>query len=229
MARPWTVTPHSPLEQHDDNLWSLESPVPGLPAWRRMIVARAHGGGLVFYNAVPVDEATLAQLLALGKPKALVIAHADHGVDALAFSAKLSVPIHGPQRSAAAMRAKFGEVRPLDELEDPVLHFEELDGTKKGEPVMVVRSGPRVSLVFADAYQDHSSHVAPLLARLMGFRGGPSTPAFFRFFFTSDLKALRAHLGRLAELPGMYRVMPSHGPVREGADALEQLRRVARG
>jgi hypothetical protein len=229
MPRPWLVTPHTPLEQHDDNLWSLESPVPGLPAWRRMIVAKDHSGGLIFYNAVPVDEPTLAAVLALGKPKALVIPHARHGIDAPAFSTKLGVPIHGPHRNEAAMRARFGPVRQLGELEDAALRFEELDGTKSGEPVMVVRSGPRVSLVFADAYQDHSTHIGPLLARLMGFRGGPSTPPFFRLFFTSDLKALRSHLARLAQLPGLHRVLPSHGPVREGADAIEQLRHVARG
>jgi len=29
--RPWTVTPHRPIEKLDENLWSVTSPVPGIP------------------------------------------------------------------------------------------------------------------------------------------------------------------------------------------------------
>ena len=67
--RPWIVLPHGPLKRLDENLYSIEADVPGIPGLRRrMAVVRRSDGGLLFFNAVPVDEEALAQLRALGRP-----------------------------------------------------------------------------------------------------------------------------------------------------------------
>ena len=42
----------------------------------------------------------------------------------------------------------------------------------------------------------------------------------------SDRAALKAHLESIAARPGLYRIVPSHGPVRE-VDAVGVLRSVA--
>ena len=55
--RPWIVTKHGPLEQLDDNLWSVESAVPGMPMPRRMCIAKMADGKLVFFHAVPLEDA----------------------------------------------------------------------------------------------------------------------------------------------------------------------------
>src|ERR1700740_1248869 len=95
--RPWTVTPHTPLRKLEDNLWVVESNVPGTPMKRRMAIIRRSDGALVFYQAVPVDDATLAEVKALGKPPYLIVPHNQHGMDATAFAEKLSLKIYGPK------------------------------------------------------------------------------------------------------------------------------------
>ncbi|HET8732485.1 MAG TPA: hypothetical protein VFM45_01810, partial [Anaeromyxobacteraceae bacterium] len=55
--RPWTVLPHGPLERLEENLHVVDGWVPGIRGLRRrMAVVRRSDGGLVFFNAVPVDE-----------------------------------------------------------------------------------------------------------------------------------------------------------------------------
>ena len=48
----------------------------------------------------------------------------------------------------------------------------------------------------------------------------------FRFLFTNDAKALRAHLEELAATPGLTRILPTHGPMRT-EDPAGTLRAVA--
>jgi hypothetical protein len=140
--RPWIVTPHTPLQKLDDNLWEVASQVPGISAKRRMSIVRLSDGGLVFYHAIPLDEPTLAEVLAWGTPRALVIGYHSHGVDAAAFADKLKIGIYGPELNEAKMRARWPQYAgALGALpKDPASSFEMLDGTKLGDPVQIVRS-----------------------------------------------------------------------------------------
>lgn len=223
--RPWTVLPHV-LKKLEDNLWIVEGALPGVPgASRRMSVIRRADGSLLFYQAVPVDEATLEQLRAWGRPGALVVPHNNHGLDATPFSRKLGVGIYGPARDEAALRAKMDLAGTLEQLPpDPAVTLEPLDGTRRGEPVAVVRSGARVSLVFADAFQ--ASTDVPWWIRPLGFGGGPKVPPLFKLLFATDVRALKAHLTRLAQLPGLARLIPCHGDVID-VDAAAVLRAAA--
>jgi hypothetical protein len=209
--RPWTVTPHKPIERHDDNLWSVESMVPGLPISRRMMIVKRSDGTLLFFHAIPVDELTLLQIRDWGTPGALVISHDNHGIDADAFSKKLGVKLYGPARQERRLRARWDLAGTLEQLPpDPSIAFESMDGAKSGEPVGIVRTGSRVSLLFADAYQD--SKDLPFFLRLLGFGNGPKVVPAFKHLFTADKPALRAHFNRLSEIPGLARIIPCHGP-----------------
>jgi hypothetical protein len=211
--RAWIVSPHRPIVKHEANLWTVDGVVPGAPIPRRMAVVRRRDGTLVFYHPIPLDEAALAEVRAWGKPAQLVVAHSKHGVDATPFARKLGLGIYGPRADAPAMRARFDMAGTLEDLPaDPDVHFESMAGTRAGEPVEVVRSGDRVSLVFSDALQNHGEG-GPLLTRLLGFRGGPRVVPFFRLFGMSDRAALKAHLLRLADLPGLVRLIPCHGAI----------------
>jgi hypothetical protein len=226
--RPWIVTPHRPIEKLDDNLWTVESPVPGIGGvHRRMSIIRRTDGRLAFFNAVPLDEAALAEVTAWGKPAFLVLPHDQHGIDAHAFSQKLGVPIYGPKASEAKLRARWELGGTLDALPaDPSVTFESLDGAKTGEPVGIVRSGARVSLLFSDAYQDATGYKLPLPMRMLGFGGGPKVVPAYKWLFTRDKAALKAHLDRLAALPGLERLVPCHGAITL-TDAASTLKRVA--
>jgi hypothetical protein len=210
--RPWIVTPHQPIEKHDDNLWSVQSMVPNVPISRRMVIVKRTDGTLLFFHAVPLEPPAMEEVLAWGKPGALVIGHDNHGVDADAFSKRLGIKLYGPTKQARRLRARWEGCGTLDELPaDPSISFEKLEGTKSGEPVAIVRSGSRVSLLFCDAYQDSKS--LPFLLRLMGFGNGPKVVPLFKYAFTFDRPALREHFRRLAHIPGLTRIVPCHGPV----------------
>ena len=98
--------PHAPLERLDDNLWAVESDVPGIPGLeRRMSIVRRADGGLLFYNAVPVSDAALGEIRALGPPAQLVIPQHLHMIDAHAFRTKLGVRVYAPARERALVAA----------------------------------------------------------------------------------------------------------------------------
>ncbi len=226
--RPWIVTPHRPIVKHETNLWTVDGRLPGTSVPRRMAMVRRQDGTLVFYHAIPLAEAALAEVLAWGRPAELVVGNASHGADADAFARKLGVKIYGPRADAPRMRARWELAGALEDLPvDPTVTFESVAGTKAGEPVELVRSGDRLSLVFCDALQNHGED-GPLITRLLGFRGGPRVVPIFKLLFTSDRAALKAHLLRLADLPGLARLIPCHGAIVE-RDAPAVLRQVAAG
>ena len=175
--RPWIVTPHKSLRKLEDNLWVVEGDVPGVPFDRKMCIIKRSDGSLLFFHAIPTDDATLEQIRALGKPEVLVVTHKGHGMDAAAFAEKLGLKIYGPKKQAEQMRQRWNLAGTVDQLPpDPALRFEEIAGSASGEPVAIVTSGTRVSLLFADAYQHHDKPA--FLFRLLGFGGGPKvTPA----------------------------------------------------
>lgn len=226
--RPWTVTPHGPLQKLESNLWCVESQVPGIDANRWMSIVRLENGDLIFYHAVPLDEAALAEVLAWGRPKALVIGHPMHGIDAQAFADKLGIGIYGPKKIEKEMRKRWpGLAGNMEDLVlDASLRFESMDGTKPGEPVEIVNSHGKLSLVFCDAYQAMDSAKLKWMTRLLGFGGGPKVAPVFKLLFMSDKRALKAHFERLAALPGLSRLIPCHGELTE-VGAAETLRRVA--
>ena len=225
--RPWTVTPHSPFQKLEDNIWLVTSNVPGTPMMRRMAVIRRSDGKLVFYQAVPLEEQAIAELKAWGTPAFLIVPHDQHGIDAPAFAQRLGLNIYGPKSSEAKMRVKFPMAGTLEDIPaDPDVSFESMAGTKTGEPVAIVKSGHRTTLIFADAYMATPSQGLALPLRILGFGGGPRIAPIFKMFFLADRTALKNHLQRLAELPGLAHLVPCHGLV-ESTRPAETLRRVA--
>jgi hypothetical protein len=224
--RPWVVTPHGPIVEHEPNLWTVEGRLPGAPIPRRMSIVRRADGTLVFFHAIPLEEAALAEVLAWGRPTELVVAHAGHGLDAAPFAKRLGLKIYGPKEDQARMKVRWDMAGTLEDLpKDPGVSFESFQGTKMGDPVEIVRTGGRVTLVFSDVIQAHGDDQS-LLFRLLGFKGDARVVPLFKYLFTRDRPALRAHLLRLAALPGLARLVPCHGAVVE-QDAPGALRRAA--
>ncbi len=226
--RPWTVTKHRPIEKLDDNLWVVEGKVPGLAIMRRMEIVKRSDGTLLFYHAVPLEQAALREVRAWEKPAYLVIAHDNHGIDAHPFAKHLGLKVFGPKGNLEKMRKKFDVDGALEDIPpDPAVSVVSIAGTRFDEPVAVVASGngARTSLVFCDAFQNNRKEGILLLFRLLRF-AGPKVPWVFKLFFTRDKPALRRDLERLAALPGLTRLVPCHGDV-VSADAAGALRRAA--
>ncbi len=226
-TRPWTVCPHGPIVQLEPNLRVVEGavPVPG-GIKRRMVVVRRSDGTLLFFHAMPLEESAMEQLAAWGRPGALVLGHDQHAIDAAPFAQRLGLPIFGPGPNLDKLRARglpmAGSLADLPP--DPNVRFEEVEGTKTGEAVGIVSSSDRVSLLFADCCQNNPVDGMALPLRMLGFAGGPKIVPAFRFLFTNDPARLRAHLHRLATIPGLVRLVPFHGTVVENgpAEALKE-------
>ena len=224
--RPWIVAPHDPVQKLEDNLWTVEGDVPGIAFRRRMTIARRQDGTLVFFNAVPVRDETLAELRAWGKPTDLIIPNGYHRLDAHAFRERLGLKLH----CGAAAEARVRQVAPVDgRLEDfpadATISVVLVAGTRHGEAAMIVKSGARTSLVFSDVVMNLPRSLG-LVTTLMRTAGGPKSPPLFRLLFARDKKAIRGELERLAGTPGLARLVPSHGDVLE-QDAAGTLRRIA--
>ena len=210
--RPWTVSPHGPIERLEDNLWVVEGTVPtpgGIR--RRMAIIKRSDGSLLFFHAIPLADEALAEVLAWGTPAVVVVGHDQHCIDAAPFAEKLGLTIFGPAANAAKLRARLPLAGTLAELPaDPG----------------IMRSGDRVTVMFSDCIQHSPPEGMAFPLRWLGFSGGPKVVPVFRFLFMNDRAALKAHLDRLASTPGLVRVLPFHGTV-VTTDAAGSLRTAA--
>jgi hypothetical protein len=229
--RPWTVMPHGEIERLEENLWTVSSGVPGIPGLRRrMAIVRRSDGGLLFFNGVPVDDAALAALRALGTPAFLVVPQRSHTLDVHAFRERLGVRVLAPGRD----RERIAEIVQVDGAfedlpPDPAVEVVTVAGFKTGEGMAVVRSGGRTSLLVADVVLNvpNGPGFPGFLFRVLGMTGDrPSLPIPIRLRVLRDRNALRAQLEGLARLPGLARIVPSHGAVID-RDPAGVLRRIA--
>jgi len=218
--RGWIVTEHGPLQKLDDNLWAVEGKVPGVPMKRRMSIARKNDGSLVFFHAIPLDDATLDQVKSLGKPSSLVVGHHQHAIDAHAFQQKLQLDAYGPKACEAELRERVELAGTLETFPgDGTVSVQSVPGTKLGEAVMTVRSNGRSSLLFTDVIQNNAKDSTALPFRLMGFVGGPKVVWVFRKMFVKDRSALKGAIEAWSKLPDLHRIVPFHGTIVESGAA----------
>jgi hypothetical protein len=230
--RPWIVTRHDPIEKVEDNLWTVEGDVPGVPIKRRMFIVRRSDGTLLFFGcAIPLEEALLAEIAAWGRPSILVVTHDQHMIDARPFAERLKLRLYGPKQCEAKIRQRAEMAGVLEDVpKDAAVEIVPVSGAKTGEPAAIVRSagGQRVTLLFSDAIQNNAKESIGLILRLCGFAGGPKVVPLFKMLFTKDKAALRRQISEWADLPGLARLMFCHGnAVAEGAAAA--LRSAAAG
>jgi hypothetical protein len=213
--RPWIVTKHGPIVKLEDNLWVVEGEVPGVPFHRRMSIIKRADGTLLFFNAIPLDESALAEVLAWGKPAILVVPHDQHMIDARAFSEKLGLEVYGPKECEAKMRARAQISGTLESIpQDPTVRVEPVAGIKNGEASLVVTSANgHTSLLVSDALMNNTRDSVGFLPRTMGFVGHVKIVPVFRMMFLKDKKALKGQLGRWAKMPGLTHLVPCHGDV----------------
>jgi hypothetical protein len=218
MPRPWTVLSHRPIEKLQENLWSVEADLPQGPLKRRMGIARLDTGQLVFLNAVALDAPAMQEIETWGEPAFAVAPNSYHRIDLGAYKVrypKLQV------LAAPATRKRVGQIAPVDgwlELlpRDPGVVVESVQGTKMGDVVCTARAASRASLCFPG---DVLMNVLPargfpgLLLHLIGFIGELRVPWLIRWIGVKDRAALKAHLLRLADTPGLQHVFTCHGPV----------------
>jgi hypothetical protein len=212
----WTVLSHDPIDRLEDNLWCVTGTVPGMSLKRVMTLVRLDDGQVVVHSAIALDDASMAEIEAWGRPAVLLVPNSFHRLDAPAFVARYpAIKVLCPKGG----RRKIEEVVRVDGTYDdyqggPSLALEYLEGTARGEGVLRVSSPSGTTLVFNDAVfnMPHGHGVSGFIFRyLTQSTGGPRVTRLFRWFAVKDKAALGAHLERLADTPGLSRIIVSHG------------------
>ena len=181
-----------------------------------MVIARRGDGSLVFYNAIPLDDETLAEVRTWGRPGWLVIANVFHMIDAHAFRERLGVKLLCAAAAADRARARApvdGSIE-HDLPTDPQVGAVALPAAQ-GESALVVSGADGTSVAFGDAFMNvpHQPGAMNRLMSVLGFSGRPKCPPVFRLAFGRDRPALARAMLALAALPGLVRLIPSHGDI----------------
>jgi hypothetical protein len=213
----WTVLPHGRVEKLEENLWRVEGTLPGGGPPRVMTVARLGDGRLVLHGPIALDEAEMKDLEAFGTPAFLVVPNGSHRLDAPVYKKrypKITVV------TAAPSKAKVEQVVPVDDTTgrfgDDSVTYEPIEGTIEG--ALVVRSKSGTTLVLNDTVMNMApgsiKGFGGFVSGMLGFFGAePKVAPLAKLMVYKDKKAARAHLERLADTPGLTRVIVSHGNV----------------
>jgi hypothetical protein len=224
------VLRHGSIEKLEDNLWTVTGSLPGMSLKRVMTVARLEDGDLVVHSAIALDEDGMSEIEGWGRPAFLLVPNAYHRLDAPAYVARYpDLRVLCPRGS----RKKVEQVVRVDGdydnfPEDASVELRYLAGIREAEGVMIVRSAGGASLVFNDAIfnMPHGTGLAGFIFRhLTGSTGGPRVTRLFRVMAVKDKAAFKADLGRLAEAPGLVRIVVSHHEpiVDRPADVLRRI------
>jgi len=231
--RPWTVLPHGPLVRLEEALWVVEGELPGRAAIRRrMSAVRLSDGRLAFHNAVPLREEAMRELERQGEPALLLVPNGLHRLDLHAW--RLRYPrlrvFTSPQAAARVWEVVPVDGRWDDLPRDPALAVHRIEGSRFGEAAFAVESGGRTSLLFGDTVMNNPRPpgLQGWALAAIGSTGGPKVTPLARLLSIRDRAAAARSLRRLAALPRLARLVPSHGEVVE-AGAADALRRAADG
>ncbi len=211
----WTVLAHDPIEKLSDRLWRVEGALPGMEMKRVMTIAKRADGTLVIHNAIALREPEMAEIEAWGKVATIVVPNGFHRLDAKVFAERY------PQARVLCppgSRSKVEQVVPVvgsyaDLAPDGIVDLELLDGTRQREGVMIVRAGSVLGLVFNDAVFNMPhlrGFTGFLLRRVTASTGGPRVSRIAKLLLVADKPAFRAHIEKLADLPGLTHVVVSH-------------------
>ena len=220
----WIVGDHGPLEQHADNIWSVEAKLKGMGLKRRMVVVRRNGD-LLIHNAIALRDSDMERLEDLGTVRWIVVPNHWHRMDCARYKRRYpEVTVVCPGGS----RRKVAKVVAVDQNyadfeDDEVLGLSHLDGMKGLEGVVRVRSADGTTLVFNDVIFNVPRAEGGFLLRLMGSSGGPKVTRIMRMFGIKDRKALRANLEALHAEHAPVRVVPGHGHILTEPDGLLQI------
>jgi hypothetical protein len=195
-----------------------------MPLSRTMTVAKRADGGLVVHSVIALDEPRMRALEAFGEPTIMIVPNGWHRTDAHGWKERYpSMRVYCPPDARAKVAEVVGVDGTLAELPpDDAVRVETLDGFAQ-EGVVIVEGG---TLVFGDTFmnQPHMPGFQGFAYRLVGASGGPRVHPFLKRM--ADRKALAAHLSRLAETPGLARLVPGHGDI-VATDAAQVLGSVA--
>lgn len=225
MAKPswhtkWKVHPHDAVRKLTPDLWDVEGSLKNLALKRRMTLMRLNDGRVIVHNAVALDDAQMAEIEAWGKPSFLVVPNGFHRLDAYPFKQRYPdlqvIAGHGHRKRVAACVPVDGGPELLPGGQNVV--GEELAGNTLGEMVFVqTHADGTKTAVFNDVFwnEKHLDGFTGFVLRVLGSTGKAKMSRVVRWIGTNDKKALKAHVLRIADTPGLARIIMAHGRIVE--------------
>jgi hypothetical protein len=216
----WKVDPHGPLEALCDGVWTVAGeitmPLGHFP--RRMTVVRLQGQRLAIWSAIPLGDAEMAQLDALGQVAFLIVPGASHRLDLRPWNRRYpTAQIVCPPGAWDAVAEAVPPDASTDVLDDPTVAFQTVPGMHDKEAALLIRRTDGTTLVVNDIIANvrHPDGLgAQVMARLMGFGvKAPQMPWVGEKMFVKDHAAIATALRTWAAEPGLARIVVSHGDV----------------
>lgn len=227
----WTVQPHGELVEVGEGILTVEGsilmPLGHFP--RRMNVLTLQSGGSAVWSAIPLRDAEMARIEALGPVRFLIVPNHAHRLDLKPWH------IRYPEARIIAppsARDKVTEAAPVDAtddiIRDPAITFELVAGTKADEFALTVKRGDGTTLILNDILSNvrHPKGLgAQIMARLLGFGvKRPRTSRPVRRMFVNEPAMLAQQFRAWGAIADLRRILVSHGDVidRAPAEALNQ-------
>jgi hypothetical protein len=227
----WKVLPHSQVKAVDDGILTvvgdISMPLAKFP--RRMTVVGLSRNRSAIFSAMALSEPAMRRIEEVGKPAFLIVPNGHHRIDALPWKQrypKLKVLCPpGAKKSVC-------EAVPVDStddiLRDKDVQFVVVEGTDEAEAALVVKRKSGTTLVANDVIANvrHPHGLGgKIIARLAGFGiKRPQVPRVVKRIMVEDKRKLAKQLRKWSEIPGLRRIIPSHGEVIERpAPALQRM------
>ncbi len=216
----WTVLPHGSLRELDYGLLTVVGQIP-MPLGnfpRRMTVVGLSGGRTALFSPIPLREPEMERIEQLGQPCFLIIPSGAHRLDARPYKARYpKARVVAPSGASQEVSEAVAVDLVSDGFDDSDVELQQVCGTGNRELAMLVRRPGGTSLIVNDII----AHVvnpkgigAWLMARLFGFGvRRPAVPRPIRSKLVEDADSLAWQFGRWAAIPGLRRIVPSHGEI----------------
>jgi hypothetical protein len=229
----WTVLPHGPLREIDEGLLTVVGQIPmplgGFP--RRMTVVGLSRARTAIFSAIPLEEAEMERIEALGEPAFLIVPSGIHRLDIRPYKSRYpKARVIAPPGAREMVSEAVGVDLTTDRLDDPDAHFLTVAGTDDADAAMLIRRPDGASLIVNDIIGHvtrASGFGAWLISLLTGFGAKrPVLPRPVKAKLVTDPASLAEQFDQWAAIPGLRRIIPSHGEIIDDQPAAE-LRRLA--
>jgi hypothetical protein len=215
----WKVLPHSGLESVGENAWRITGALPNMALPRTAFIARRADGDLLVHSAIAVDDATLAQICALGRPRYLMVPNAFHRLDAPAWKARFpDMRVICPAAARKAAEEKVPVDAVIEELGGEFdaasgVTLVSVPGVSGKEAVVRVAGSTGSTLGFCDLLFNlpHQAGFMGWVFKTLGSTGGPRVTKIARWTMVKDAPALGAFLRSQAESGALTALVPGHG------------------
>ncbi len=214
----WTVFPNGPLRVIDDGILTVAGDIP-MPLGnfpRRMTVVRLSGGRSAIYSAVALCDADMARIEEFGRPAVLIVPSGAHRLDARIWKQRYpDLRVLTPPGARELVEQVVAVDAMTDILDDHETQFVVVDGTAGRESALIVRRPGGTTIICNDVIGNvrHPRGIgAHIMVRLTGFGvSRPRVPRLIRRFIVADSAALARQFREWASLPGLRRIIVSHG------------------